>query len=398
MERQLDAEARSAAGGSDRGAKGVRVRARRAHPRRSMATREWKPSSWPTAAICPAAWWSWRSASARAPLSPRSAACASARGIIVDDADADFGPGVFAIGECAEHRGICYGLVEPCYEQAKRSPPLHPRSGDRRATRARCWRPISRFRACPSSRCRRFRGERAPRRIVVRDAGQRPLPQACRCATDGSPARCWSAIRAMRIWYADLDPLWRSRCCLPRRARVSARRTRRRRDERPGFLRRTEALPGGLRFRACRLRARRRASSRWRAWRALLQRQPDPMPRTSPPWRASRPRARSSRRRRRPSATSIPSMPMRASRRESANGQYPKGADNFRWRYHGLFYVAPAQNCLHVPPAHPQRHPDALAARGRGRRSPSAMAKAMRMSRRAPTCRCARSPPSTPSP
>ncbi len=29
---------------------------------------------------------------------------------------------------------------------------------------------------------------------------------------------------------------------------------------------------------------------------------------------------------------------------ESANGQYPKGVDNFRWRFHGLFYVAPAQD------------------------------------------------------
>jgi ferredoxin-nitrite reductase len=29
---------------------------------------------------------------------------------------------------------------------------------------------------------------------------------------------------------------------------------------------------------------------------------------------------------------------------ESAKGQYPKGVDNFRWRFHGLFYVAPAQN------------------------------------------------------
>jgi nitrite reductase (NADH) large subunit len=27
--------------------------------------------------------------------------------------------GVFALGECAEHRGTCYGLVEPAYEQAK---------------------------------------------------------------------------------------------------------------------------------------------------------------------------------------------------------------------------------------------------------------------------------------
>lgn len=29
---------------------------------------------------------------------------------------------------------------------------------------------------------------------------------------------------------------------------------------------------------------------------------------------------------------------------ESAKGKFPKGADNFRWRFHGLFYVAPTQN------------------------------------------------------
>jgi nitrite reductase (NADH) large subunit len=28
-------------------------------------------------------------------------------------------PDVFAIGECAEHRGVCYGLVEPAHEQAR---------------------------------------------------------------------------------------------------------------------------------------------------------------------------------------------------------------------------------------------------------------------------------------
>lgn len=30
-------------------------------------------------------------------------------------------------------------------------------------------------------------------------------------------------------------------------------------------------------------------------------------------------------------------------RSEAAAGLYPKGVDNFRWRFHGLFYVAPAQ-------------------------------------------------------
>jgi nitrite reductase (NADH) large subunit len=41
------------------------------------------------------------------------------RGIIVDDRMATGTEGVYALGECAEHRGTCYGLVEPAYEQAK---------------------------------------------------------------------------------------------------------------------------------------------------------------------------------------------------------------------------------------------------------------------------------------
>jgi nitrite reductase (NADH) large subunit len=41
------------------------------------------------------------------------------RGIVVDDHLQTGARDVFAIGECAEHRGICYGLVEPAYEQAR---------------------------------------------------------------------------------------------------------------------------------------------------------------------------------------------------------------------------------------------------------------------------------------
>jgi nitrite reductase [NAD(P)H] large subunit len=40
------------------------------------------------------------------------------RGIVVDDSLQTGAPDIFALGECAEHRGICYGLVEPAYEQA----------------------------------------------------------------------------------------------------------------------------------------------------------------------------------------------------------------------------------------------------------------------------------------
>ena len=31
---------------------------------------------------------------------------------------------------------------------------------------------------------------------------------------------------------------------------------------------------------------------------------------------------------------------------EAAAGQFPRGADNFRWRFHGLFYAAPAQDAF----------------------------------------------------
>jgi nitrite reductase [NAD(P)H] large subunit len=41
------------------------------------------------------------------------------RGIVVDDCLQTGAADIFALGECAEHRGICYGLVEPAYEQAR---------------------------------------------------------------------------------------------------------------------------------------------------------------------------------------------------------------------------------------------------------------------------------------
>src|SRR6201991_4367892 len=41
------------------------------------------------------------------------------RGIVVADHLQTDTADIFALGECAEHRGICYGLVEPAYEQAR---------------------------------------------------------------------------------------------------------------------------------------------------------------------------------------------------------------------------------------------------------------------------------------
>ncbi|MBS0532685.1 MAG: NAD(P)/FAD-dependent oxidoreductase [Proteobacteria bacterium] len=41
------------------------------------------------------------------------------RGIVVDDHMQASKAGIYAIGECAEHRGVCYGLVEPAYEQSR---------------------------------------------------------------------------------------------------------------------------------------------------------------------------------------------------------------------------------------------------------------------------------------
>ena len=49
----------------------------------------------------------------------RAAGLAVNRGIVVDDGLETNVPGIYAVGECAEHRGVCHGLVEPAYEQAR---------------------------------------------------------------------------------------------------------------------------------------------------------------------------------------------------------------------------------------------------------------------------------------
>jgi ferredoxin-nitrate reductase len=49
----------------------------------------------------------------------REAGVATARGVLVDDAMRTDAPGVWAVGECAEHRGTVYGLWGPLAEQAR---------------------------------------------------------------------------------------------------------------------------------------------------------------------------------------------------------------------------------------------------------------------------------------
>jgi nitrite reductase (NADH) large subunit len=49
----------------------------------------------------------------------RLAGCETGRGVKVDDGLETSIPGLYAIGECAEHRGVAYGLVEPAYRQAE---------------------------------------------------------------------------------------------------------------------------------------------------------------------------------------------------------------------------------------------------------------------------------------
>src|SRR5262249_8706523 len=49
----------------------------------------------------------------------RTAGLAVERAIVVDDQLRTSDPSIFAVGECAQHRGNVYGLVDPVYEQAR---------------------------------------------------------------------------------------------------------------------------------------------------------------------------------------------------------------------------------------------------------------------------------------
>jgi nitrite reductase [NAD(P)H] large subunit len=49
----------------------------------------------------------------------RSAGLHCNRGVVVSDTLQTFDPRIYAVGECAEHRGVAYGLVGPLFEQAR---------------------------------------------------------------------------------------------------------------------------------------------------------------------------------------------------------------------------------------------------------------------------------------
>lgn len=49
----------------------------------------------------------------------KEAGLAVNRGVLVDDAMRTDDPDIFALGECVEHRGQCYGLVAPLYDMAR---------------------------------------------------------------------------------------------------------------------------------------------------------------------------------------------------------------------------------------------------------------------------------------
>src|SRR5439155_1930390 len=49
----------------------------------------------------------------------KAAGLAVEKAIVVDDQLRTSDPTIFAVGECAQHRGKLYGLVDPVYEQSR---------------------------------------------------------------------------------------------------------------------------------------------------------------------------------------------------------------------------------------------------------------------------------------
>jgi nitrite reductase (NADH) large subunit len=92
------------------------------------------------------------------------------RGILVDDEMRTSNPDIFAIGECAEHRGVCYGLVEPAYEQAKTVASILAGGASRYAgTRLATNLKVSGINVFSAGN---FAGSPASEQIILRDQGR----------------------------------------------------------------------------------------------------------------------------------------------------------------------------------------------------------------------------------
>ena len=84
----------------------------RRRPGRAACASRTAPRSTPT-------WSSSVAASGPTSRRRRPAGLAVERAIVVDDQLRTSDPAIFAVGECAQHRGKVYGLVDPVYEQAR---------------------------------------------------------------------------------------------------------------------------------------------------------------------------------------------------------------------------------------------------------------------------------------
>jgi nitrite reductase (NADH) large subunit len=110
----------------------------------------------------------------------------------VDDALETTSPASTAIGECAEHRGVCYGLVEPAHEQAR----VLAERTERRDAQLRRQRALDQSEGLRRERVlgRRFLGSEGTEEIVLSDPGIGLYKKLVLSRTAGWSARCCSAI------------------------------------------------------------------------------------------------------------------------------------------------------------------------------------------------------------
>ena len=138
----------------------------------------------------------------------QAAGLAVERGIVVDDVAAKRASAASTrIGECAEHRGICYGLVEPAYEQA-RVLARRSRAAARRYYAGSVIATNLKVSGVNVFSAGDFIGATAPRRSSSRDPRARHLQEARRSPTAAASARCCSAI-PRRALVSRPDPLRR---------------------------------------------------------------------------------------------------------------------------------------------------------------------------------------------